>query len=141
LNGLRLQRVRNFNAAAGQTFPPEFLALVDDLGVNPMKLTELCPWCSEPSGLYLTGGWFHFIGSILAGEDVLQWSNGSGTFRFEALAPGVEFGFSASLALVREAFETFPLVQLEFQTRVPWVFAEPEPGCDHEASADPPLSP
>jgi hypothetical protein len=43
------------------------------------------------------------------------------------LVPGLKFGFSSYLALVREVFAGLPLVQLEFETRVPWVLAEPEP--------------
>ena len=119
---------RNFDAANGRNFPSEFLTLTDTLGLDPAKPTELCHYCREPSGLYLTGGWFHFVGSIIAGEDVVHWSNGTGTFRFEELVPGLEFGFTARLALVREVFAGLPLVQLEFQTRVPWVLPEPAPG-------------
>jgi hypothetical protein len=127
--GCECNQCRNFDAAAGQTFPAEFLALLDELGVDPTKPVELCHWCREPSGLYLTGGWFHFIGSILEGEDVVKRSEktGTGTLQFEELVPGLEFGFTVSLALVREVFQGLPLVQLEFQTRVPWVLAEPEP--------------
>lgn len=118
---------RNFNAAAGRTFAAEFVALLDGLGIDPTKPAELCHWCREPSGLYLTGGWFHFVGSILSGEDAMHWENNTGTFRFEELVPGLEFGFTARLTLVREVFGGLPLVQLEFQTRVPWVLAEQEP--------------
>jgi hypothetical protein len=50
-----------------------------------------------------------------------------GTYREEELVPGLSFGLSAELHLVREAFTGLPLVQLEFTTRVPWVLAEPEP--------------
>jgi hypothetical protein len=112
----------------GRAFPAEFIVLAEALGIDVAKPVELCHWCREPSGLYLTGGWFHFVGSILEGEDVLHWSAGTGTYRFEELVLGLEFGFSAQLALVPEVFHSAPLVQLEFQTRVPWVLTEPEPG-------------
>ena len=101
--------------------------MADDLGVDPTKPVDLCHWCREPSGLYLTGGFFHFVGEILAGEDVVYWSENSGTYRFEELAPGLEFGFTTRLELVREVFAGLPVVQLEFLTRLPWVLAEPEP--------------
>jgi hypothetical protein len=125
--GCDCNQCRNFDAAAGRTFPPEFVALAGALGIDPTKPAELCHWCREPSGLHLTIGWFHLVGSISAGEDVIHWASNSGTYRFEELVPGLEFGFSARLNLVREAFAGLPLVQLEFQTRVPWVLAEPEP--------------
>jgi hypothetical protein len=36
-------------------------------------------------------------------------------------------GYLLSLALVREVFGGLPIVQLEFQTRVPWMLSEPAP--------------
>lgn len=125
--GCSCQQCRNFDAAAGRTFPPEFVRLLDTLGVDPTKPAELCHWCREPSGLYLTGGWFHLVGSIVAGKDLVEWVNNVGLMRFEELVPGLKFGFSSYLALVREVFEGLPLIQLKFETRVPWVLAEPEP--------------
>jgi len=125
--GCSCQQCRNFDAAAGRTFPPEFVRLLDTLGVDPTKPAELCHWCREPSGLYLTGGWFHLVGSIVAGEDVVELVDNVGLVRFEELVPGLKFGFSSYLALVREVFEGLPLIQLKFETRVPWVLAEPEP--------------
>jgi hypothetical protein len=127
---------RNFDAAVGRTFPTEFISLLDALGADPAKPAELCHWCRELSGLYLTGGWFHFVGAIVAGEDVMQWVDGTGTFHFEELVSGLEFGFSARLVLVPEVFVGRPLVQLEFQTRVPWVLAEPEPETEPDSPAD-----
>jgi hypothetical protein len=124
--GCTCDQCRNFDAAADRTFPSEFVALLAALSVAPTKPAELCHYCREPSGLYLTGGWFHFVGSILAGEDAMHWENNTGTFRLEVMGAGLEFGLTARLALVREVFAGLPVVQLEFQTRVPWVLAEPE---------------
>lgn len=115
---------RNFVAAVGEAFPAEFLAWLAVLGVDPTKPAELCHWNREPSGLYDTGGWFHLVGSIVAGEDLVE---DDGTYQFEELVPGLQVGFTARLALVPEAFAGLPLVQFEFQTLVPWVLAEPEP--------------
>ena len=125
--GCTCNQCRNFERAAGRNFPSEFLAVLEVLGVDQSKPAELCHYCREPSGLYLTGGWFHFVGSILAGEDAMHWENNIGTFRFEKLVSGLEFGFTARLAIVHEVFGGLPLVQLEFQTHVPWVLAEPPP--------------
>ena len=75
----------------------------------------------------MIGGWFHFVGSIVAGEDVVTWVENSGTYQFEKLPSGCEFGFSAKLALVPKEFAGRSVVQLEFMTRVPWVLAEAEP--------------
>jgi hypothetical protein len=118
---------RNFDAAAGRTFPADFIALLHSLGVDPTKPSELAHYCREPSGLYLTGGWFHFVGSIISGEDVVKWVDSHGTYHFEKLGSGCEFGFSKRLALVPKQFAGLPTMQLEFVTRVPWVLAEAEP--------------
>jgi hypothetical protein len=85
----------NLDAAAGRTFVPDFVTLLGALGIDPTKPAELGQWYREPSGLFLTGGWFHFVGSILTGEDAMHWENNSGTFRFEEFNPGLEFGLTA----------------------------------------------
>jgi hypothetical protein len=125
--GCECIQCRNFDSALKKAFPAEFCAIADELGLDLAKPAELCHWCREPSGLYLTGGWYHFVGSILAGEDVMQLSDGIGRFRFEALVPGFEFGLGTHCVLARDAFGACPLVQLDFQTRVPWVLKEAEP--------------
>ena len=126
-SGCDCNQCRNFDAAVERALPLAFRELTDALGVDPTKPAELCHYCREPSGVYLTGGWFHFVGQILSGEDVIHSTGGTGTFRFEELAPEFEFGFTTRLALVGEVFAGFRVVQLEFQIRLPWVLAEPEP--------------
>jgi hypothetical protein len=118
---------RNFNAAAGSTFPSEFITLAKRLGVDPTKPAELTHWCREPSGLYLTGGWFHFVGSIISGVDSHQHPDGTGTVSYEVLIPGVEVALTRHNALVPALFSGFAVCQLEFQTHVPWVLAGIEP--------------
>ena len=118
---------RNFDAATGRTFPPEFVALASSMGIDVSKPAELCHWCREPSGLYLTGGWFHFVGSILSGVDSCQHADGTGTVRLEPLASGIEVGLTRHSRLVPEAFAGLAICQLEFQTRVPWALASVGP--------------
>lgn len=95
--------------------------------MDPTKPAELCHYGREASGLHLTGGWFHFVGSMLAGGDSLRWENNVGIFEFVELVPGFKYGLTKHLALVPEVFAGFPLVQLEFETHVPWVLAEADP--------------
>ena len=125
--GCTCNQCRNFDAARGRNFPAEFIALLDSLGIDSSKPAELCHYCREPSGLYLTGGWFHFVGQIVNGEDAMQWEKNNGTIAFETLVPELEFAFTGELALVRDVFVGTKLLQLEFQTCIPWVLAEPEP--------------
>jgi hypothetical protein len=118
---------RNFNAAAGNTFPPEFITLAASMGIDPSKPAELMHWCREPSGLYLTGGWFHFVGRIVSGADAHEHEDGTGVIRYQLLAPGIEVGLSRHISLLPETFAGLAVSQLEFQTHVPWVLADVEP--------------
>ena len=124
--GCDCSECRNFIAALDHAFPPSFRALADTFGIDLAKPAELCHWCREPSGLHLTAGWFHFVGSILSGSDALQHSGTRGTFHLEQFAPDFELGFSSHLALVPDSFSAHSVTQLEFQTRVPWVIADSE---------------
>ena len=118
---------RNFMAAGDQAFPTKFRAIAHDLGVDISKPAELSHCCREPSGLHLSGGWFHFVGSILSGADAWKTAGGeSWTQALEPLFDGFEFGFTARLALVRDPFRGHSVVQLEFMTRIPWVIPDVE---------------
>ena len=118
---------RNFNAAVSRSFPMEFFELAEALGIDPRKPAELCHYNREPSGWYVTHGWFHFVGSlieIVGGQPFLDYR---GAVHFSPLVSGVEIGVIARDHLADQAFEGFQLLQLEFSTRVPWVLDEPEP--------------
>jgi hypothetical protein len=103
------------------------MALASSLGIDPTKPAELCHWTREPSGLYLTGGWFHFVGRILSGNDAIQSRVESGHINLVPLAPGVEVGYTHHTGLVPDSFSGVAVCQLEFQTHVPWVLAGVEP--------------
>lgn len=118
---------RNFDAAIGKTFPSEFVALADALGINPSKPVQLDLWQREVPGLWLNGGWFHFVGSLLEGKDALQWSGNLGNLQLEQFVPGLEIGLSAQADLVAEQFNGHQIVQMYFRTHVPWVLNEDEP--------------
>lgn len=47
---------RNFDAAAGKIFPADFMPLLEQLGIDPLKPAEVCHYCREDSGLHLMGG-------------------------------------------------------------------------------------
>jgi hypothetical protein len=102
-------------------------ALFTLLGVDPTKPAELCHWGREPSGLYLTGGWFHFVGRILEGEDAVQGSDGTGMIKFQALPGGAELALTMHISLLPAAFRDVSVCQLEFHTRIPWVLPGVEP--------------
>lgn len=125
--GCSCDQCRNFDAAAGRTFPPEFTALASSIGIDPIKPAELMHWYRDTSGLYVTGGWFHFVGRITSGDDSHEHEDGTGVVRQQLLAPGVEVGVSRHTSLVPKAFAGLMISQLEFQTLVPWVLTDAEP--------------
>ncbi|HZH43383.1 MAG TPA: hypothetical protein VEY50_04810 [Lysobacter sp.] len=118
---------RNFQAAAGRTFAPELYALFALLGIDPTKPAELCHWYREPTGLYYIGGWFHFVGHVLAGADAMQNPDGTGIINYQSLSEGSEVALTEHISLLPESFRGLAVVQLEFHTRVPWVLAGAEP--------------
>lgn len=111
---------RNFRLVRAQMFPPEFLALLDSLGIDPALPREVLRYVQEEKpGRHIYEGWFHFVGT-------LDQSSGD--------APPVPFGpdFAAYVCRMhvpaRGGFNTRPVVELEFQAyNVSWLLGEPEP--------------
>jgi hypothetical protein len=119
---------RNFLAALDSAFPAQWAALLHSLGIDIRKPAELAHYCREDSGLFVTGGWFHLVGEILAGADAqVPVGDNAWTSAFERLTGETEFGFTNRLDLVRDPFKGRRLIQLDFLTRVPWVIDAPEP--------------
>jgi hypothetical protein len=110
---------RNFRLAREHVFPPQFLALLDELGIDPRKDGEVYHCARLAPGLHIYGGWYHFIGSL----------DETGDF------PPVTFGPpDLSVWMCRGTAPRLPslkdkqAVQLEFGTEAaPWLLEEPEP--------------
>lgn len=118
---------RNFQAGGKQFYPTEFQTLADDLGIDLAKPVDLMHFGRDPStGLHMSGGFFHVIGSIVSGADVMEWSGSSGSYRFEPMDPPFEFGFGSKADLVSDPFRSHSVMQITFMTQVLWVIAELE---------------
>jgi hypothetical protein len=113
---------RNFAAARGAVYTPEPLGLLDRLGIDSRKEAEIYQCSRLDSGLYLYGGFFHFVGSVEGGDDALR---PDGRMDLEPLTEHFGVGFTRRVALVRAPFAGLSLVQLEFLAQVPWVLEEP----------------
>ena len=115
----------NFRAAGDQAFSPLFLHLLQQLGIDKTKPAELCHYgnTGEPMP---THGWFHFVGHLDHGEDAWR-PVGETSYSLEPEPfPGLKsIGFSTRLSQVSDALRGHPLVQLEFETVVPWVIEKP----------------
>lgn len=117
----------NFAAARLQAYPPEVLAMFERLGIDFSKEAENWRVCREESGLHLYGGFFHFIGSIEDGKDAFTWINQTGTLELEKTNSYFEYGFTSHVNLLPESFAGENIVQIEFQTRIPWLIEAKEP--------------
>jgi hypothetical protein len=97
------------------------LSLFEKLGIDPRREAEVYEMGPVESGFHLYGGWFHFVGRVMADPESLgkfDLESGDGTFKLF---------FHDKAALVAECFQGLPLVQLEFEAKVPWLIDEAEP--------------
>jgi hypothetical protein len=104
---------RNFIAQRGSIYPPSFLSLLHQLGIDPTKEGEVYECGPSDDGKRFYGGWLFFTGQLIEpGERHLQqdgieyWVAGGRSLP----APNGEFGLD--------------LLALNFTTRVPWVLSE-----------------
>ena len=112
---------RNFRVAGERAFPRPFHELASKLGIDLSKPAELCHY-GQPGQPCPTGGWFHLVGAILSGSDA--WMKVSDNSWVEDQVPGFglsKLGFTNSIDLLPDAFRGYPVIQLEFETTVPWV--------------------
>jgi hypothetical protein len=116
----------NFVAARNQAYPSQASATFDQLGIDSHKESEIWHAHRDKSGLHHYGGFFHFVGAIESGKDAMQMVNGHGTYDLEPIADQFEFGFTSEAGLVPESFAGVQVVQLEFQTKIPWMLNLPE---------------
>jgi hypothetical protein len=116
----------NFIAARDRAYPSQALTIFDQLGIDRSKESEIWHTHRDESGLHHYGGFFHFVGAIDSGKDAMQMVKGHGTYDLEPIGDEFEFGFTSHTALVPEPFAGAQVVQLEFQTRIPWVLNMPE---------------
>jgi len=115
---------RNVRAAADRAYPPLFLKLTQLLGIDWSKPSELCHY-GELGKACSTHGWFHIVGTVVSGRDAWrQTSSTSWAGDLETYLDVAGLGFTSKLALVPKVFTGHSVVQLEFQTIVPWVLAD-----------------
>ena len=97
-------------------FPAGFLALLDELGIDPNKDGEIYYNGPLAPGRHCYGGWYHFVGTL------------------DKPGSTVEFGADFRVWLCRASaprltpLKGLPAVQVEFLAEaVPWLLDEPEP--------------
>jgi hypothetical protein len=114
----RCHGCRNFARVRGRVFPTEFLALLDELGIDARKDAETYQLGQVSPGRHWYGGWFHFVGVLEATGDfpVVNFGGDFTAWMCRASAPRLS------------SLEGSSAVQLEFlAAAVPWVLEEAEP--------------
>ena len=113
---------RNFVAARPTVYPVEFTELLDVLGVPADRESEIWHGGEVAPGRHFYGGWFHFVGTVIEGQDCLL---DNGSIELTKLSSSFSVGVTRRPGLVPETFSTSKVVQLEFSAEVPWVLDEP----------------
>ena len=107
---------KNFAAQRQNAFPAEFLQLLGELGVDPMKEWEAFEYnfdAKNPRKLVLYGGWFLFAGALVAGaEKRPDPQTGSFAHWFTSSFPTGTLPTCVKLCAV------------EFLVQIPWVLPE-----------------
>ena len=112
---------KNYVAYRDNVFPTDIIQLFGDLGVEFKKEVELTTWEILPNGLHHIGGWFHFKGHVLSGKDYrVSLPSGGHTFDLTKVTDNFSIGFAESNDLTFFEDKT-GLVQIEFDTTIPWV--------------------
>lgn len=100
---------RNFAAQRGSVYPEQFLALLDQLGIDARKEGEVYECDKNASDMHLYGGWFYFVGRLVVpGEYLVE----AGPFSYH---------FATSFPQPPEPFAGRPVLTVEFYTRLPWL--------------------
>ena len=118
---------RNYIAQRNQTFTGEVQDFMDRAGISTDREAELCYVDRCENGLYLYQGWFHFVGQIVSGTDA-HVPNGHQCWYLDLMnfAGNLSVGISVRSDLVDPAFSGEAVLQLDFETEIPWVIGSPQ---------------
>ena len=131
---------RNFAALRDRAYPPEVLALLDQLGVDPRKEAEATHFWQvqpgRPGDLHIYGWFLHFVGRVVESPVPMPTPFGPPAVPVEG---AFTIAFWEQRDLAHEAFRGLPLVQVDCMSHIPWVIEEEEPTWGERAN--PPLQP
>lgn len=114
---------KNFLLARENFYPESLKEILNQLGIDYKKETELCYFNRIETGWHLYKGWFHFVGKF-------QKPPKDNDLRIYEMVPDFEdfaWSFFDKRDLVPEEFGNNPVVQLEWIGILPWVIDEEEP--------------
>lgn len=120
---------RNFALSRREAYPDEALRLFEQLGIDAGKEGEAYWATRAPDGLHQYGRWFHFVGALVSGPAVrVPVGENVWQLRLAKITPTCSLGFDAEAAApCLEPLRGLDVVQIEFDTAVPWRCDRPEP--------------
>jgi hypothetical protein len=107
---------KNFATQRMNAFPNEFLTCLQSFGIDSRKEDEAYQCGKDSTGLYIYGGWFHFVGGVVRGGQEIEVDG----FRYWFSLPG-------QTPKPSDAFNAMPVAAIQFLTHLPWTISEPEP--------------
>lgn len=120
------QDCENYVAFRDRIFPDEVIELFENLGIDYRKEVEVFSLESLPNGLHYIAGWFHFKGQILKGKNCcVPLPSGGNTLDLTTITDVFSIGFTEGDALTFFSDKN-GLIQVEFQTYIPWVISDRE---------------
>ena len=113
---------QNFIINRENIYPKVFLKLLNELGIEKTKESEIYHICNLNNGFHMYGGWFHFKGKIIAGEDCkINYSDGGSSLKSFKINENFKISFFKGSALnYFEKNETKDLIQIEFFLNSKW---------------------
>jgi hypothetical protein len=106
----------NFAHQRATVYPEQFAAILRLLGIDPLKEREAYECGKDGTGLYLYGGWLHFVGTVVRVGDEIDLDG----FKYWFDRPG-------NVPKPDDAFSGGPVSAIEFLTHLPWVSDKPAP--------------
>jgi hypothetical protein len=107
---------RNFILQRASAYPPEFINLLSQLGIDFNKEGDVFTYGPPDHGSQLCGGWFYFVGTLIEAGTRPKTERAA----FES---GLRYWFSKSFPRAPDCFGKDVTV-VEFVTQVPWELEE-----------------
>ena len=110
------EECQNFRIVKESIYPDEIKDLFKTLGVDINK--EIENYCMDPDlSNHLSAGWFHFVGKQIDNDNINQ----NEIINYESITTEFKIGFVfEDPRLVIKEFINEPIIQIEFNVRVPW---------------------
>jgi hypothetical protein len=101
--------------ASYHNLPEDYFELLNKLGIDPAKPSEIIEYCKNNDETHFYGWWFHIVGNL---EKTSKISETSTKFNDK-----INILISDDNSLVAKDFPD-PIVQIEFFANLPWVIDE-----------------